>query len=163
MARLLSPGILAGALVVALATSGCSSSKSTSSAVSSPPAATSAAPSTAASMAPSTAASMAASAAASASTSGGATTVTVTETEFALHLSQSTFSPGAYTFVAKDSGQVSHALAISGPGVPTAQTATIGPGGSANLSVTLQKGSYELWCPVDSHKSLGMDTHITVS
>jgi uncharacterized cupredoxin-like copper-binding protein len=89
--------------------------------------------------------------------------VTVTETEYALQLSQTSFKPGTYTFMAKDAGHVSHALAISGPGVPTAQTSTIGPGSSANLTVTLQKGSYELWCPVDSHKGLGMDTHIQVS
>ncbi|WP_052441310.1 hypothetical protein [Streptacidiphilus anmyonensis] len=145
------PGLVAVALVAAVMTAGCSSSKSSSAA--SPPAA----PSTA------TGASGPASASGTAGAAGAATTVTVTETEYALHLSQSSFAPGSYTFVAKDDGHVSHALAISGPGVPTTQTSTLDPGGSANLTVTLQKGSYELWCPVDSHKSLGMDTHIQVS
>jgi uncharacterized cupredoxin-like copper-binding protein len=29
--------------------------------------------------------------------------------------------------------------------------------------VTLQTGTYEIWCDVDSHKSLGMDLTITVT
>ncbi|MDQ6657996.1 MAG: hypothetical protein M3Z00_07200 [Actinomycetota bacterium] len=29
--------------------------------------------------------------------------------------------------------------------------------------MTLQKGTYELYCPVGNHKQMGMDTHITVS
>ncbi|WP_370065566.1 hypothetical protein [Streptacidiphilus sp. MAP5-3] len=85
------------------------------------------------------------------------------ETEFKLTLSTTAFKPGAYTFVAQNAGTVSHALAISGPGVPTHQTPILSPGGKADLSVTLKPGSYELWCPVDGHKALGMDTHITVS
>jgi uncharacterized cupredoxin-like copper-binding protein len=152
MPRLLTPGqlrlgLLAGALVVSAVTTGCSSSKSsTSSPQSNPPAATASA----------------ATAPAGSAAAGGATTVTVTENEFSLQLSQTSFTPGHYTLVAKNTGHVSHALAIAGPGVPMTQTATIDPGGSANLTVTLQKGAYELWCPVDSHKSLGMDTHIQV-
>jgi uncharacterized cupredoxin-like copper-binding protein len=147
MPRLLTPGqlrlgLLAGALVVSAVTTGCSSSKSSaSSSQSNPPAATGSARPTVA---------------------GGTTTVTVTENEFSLQLSQTSFTPGHYTLVAKNTGHVSHALAIAGPGVPMTQTATIDPGSSANLTVTLQKGAYELWCPVDSHKSLGMDTHIQV-
>ncbi|WP_052434938.1 hypothetical protein [Streptacidiphilus melanogenes] len=145
----LRPGLVVLALLVSVATAACSSSKSSNSASQ---------PTT-----PSAAATTAAATGASAGATGGATTVTVTETEFTLHLSQTSFTPGSYTFVAKDDGHVSHALAIAGPGVPTTQTGTLDPGSSANLTVTLQKGSYELWCPVDSHKSLGMDTHIQVS
>jgi uncharacterized cupredoxin-like copper-binding protein len=101
----------------------------------------------------------------SASTSSGAaagTTVTATETDFKIALSQQTFSPGSYTFKATNSGKVPHALTIVGPGVSSMSTSNVSPGQSANLTVTLQSGSYEIYCPVDSHKSLGMDLHITV-
>jgi uncharacterized cupredoxin-like copper-binding protein len=113
---------------------------------------------------PATGTSTAVSGTASGTASGQAagTTVTVRENEYSLALSQATFTPGTYTFVATDTGQVTHALAISGPGLSTTQSAAISPGGSAKLTVTLEAGSYELWCPIDSHKSLGMDTHITV-
>jgi hypothetical protein len=39
---------------------------------------------------------------------------------------------------------------------------TIPPGGKALLTVALKAGSHELWCPVDGHKALGMDTRIQV-
>ena len=139
----------AGALLVLAALAGCSSSGG----------------STASSTAGS-AASSAASSSASATAAGGGqasgTVVTVSETEFALHLSQTSFSPGTYTFMVDDHGQVAHALAISGPGVQTTQTKVLSPGDTAQLTVALQAGSYELWCPVDGHKGLGMDTHIQV-
>jgi plastocyanin len=97
-------------------------------------------------------------------TSGQAksTAVTVTETEYALKPSRSSFTPGTYTFTVDNAGHVQHALAISGPGVPTAQTKVLSGGGKAELTVTLRAGSYELWCPVDGHKALGMDTRIQV-
>lgn len=91
------------------------------------------------------------------------TTVTVGETEYALHLSQSAFTPGHYQFVVDDQGHMQHSLAISGPGVNGQQTSTLDPGQSARLDVTLQPGTYQLWCPVDGHRELGMSTTITVA
>ncbi|MEU6285534.1 copper-binding protein [Streptomyces sp. NPDC047028] len=103
----------------------------------------------------------------SSSTSSGqahvsGTRVTVTETEYALKLSRSHFTPGTYTFVSDNAGKVTHALSIDGPGVEDAHTSNIQHGQHATLTVTLKKGSYDLYCPVDSHKQLGMDQHITV-
>lgn len=43
------------------------------------------------------------------------------------------------------------------------KTGTISGGGSTAVTVTLQNGSYEIYCPVDRHKAQGMDLHITVS
>lgn len=90
------------------------------------------------------------------------TTVTVDLSEFKLTLSQTSFPAGTYTFVAKNVGKATHALSISGPGVNGQRTSTVQPGQSANLTVTLSGGSYELFCPVDGHKENGMDTTITV-
>ncbi|NMH99425.1 hypothetical protein HF526_19210 [Pseudonocardia sp. K10HN5] len=90
--------------------------------------------------------------------------VTVTMSEFALTLSEQTFTPGTYTFVADNTGQYPHTITINGPGVQN-QSAS-GPlksGQSASLTVTLQPGSYEIWCPVGDHKAKGMTTTITVA
>jgi plastocyanin len=144
--------VLVFAVGAGLLLAGCGSSSSNAT----PPAA---APSSAA-PAPSSAASAPASAVSSAS---AGTTVTATETDFKIALSQQTFSPGSYTFKATNAGKVPHALTIVGPGVSSMSTSNVSPGQSANLTVTLQSGSYEIYCPVDSHKSLGMDLHITVS
>ncbi|MFE0511490.1 cupredoxin domain-containing protein [Streptomyces sp. NPDC058964] len=91
-----------------------------------------------------------------------AATITVTEKEYSLTLSQAQASAGTVTFVVNNAGTVEHVLAIAGPGVSTAHTSAIPPGGQARLTVTLQPGSYKLWCPVDKHKELGMDTHLQV-
>lgn len=98
----------------------------------------------------------------SASAAGEGTKVTVSEDEFNIKLDRSSFPPGAYTFVADNTGKFPHALTIDGPGISDQGTATLSPGSSGSVTVTLQNGSYEIYCPVDGHKSKGMDTHITV-
>jgi uncharacterized cupredoxin-like copper-binding protein len=96
------------------------------------------------------------------SAGGQGTMVTVDESEFKITLSTTAFSPGTYTFVAKNTGHATHSLTIAGPGLAGSTSANVSPGGSTMLTVTLQKGSYELYCPIDGHKSQGMDTRITV-
>jgi plastocyanin len=92
-----------------------------------------------------------------------ATEVTVTLTEFSIELSEQTFAPGAYEFVAEEEGELPHALSIEGPGVDSTSTEVIQPGGeSQTLTVTLQPGTYEIWCPVGNHRAQGMETTITV-
>ena len=95
---------------------------------------------------------------------GGGTKVTATETEFHIALSTSTFSAGKYTFTAVNKGQLEHSLVINGPGVNKIQTQSLlAPGQSASLTVTLSKGTYDIYCGVPGHKQQGMDVHIKVS
>ncbi|NKQ56975.1 copper-binding protein [Amycolatopsis sp. K13G38] len=90
------------------------------------------------------------------------TSVTATMTDYHIALSQTSFTPGKYTFNAVNSGKTPHALEINGPGVVNQRTpGTLQPGQSATLTVTLGTGSYELWCPIDGHKGLGMDLTVT--
>jgi hypothetical protein len=43
------------------------------------------------------------------------------------------------------------------------ETETIEPGESAELTVDLSKeGSYEIYCPIEGHRDLGMDGTLTV-
>lgn len=100
--------------------------------------------------------------AAGSGTSTPASQVTATLTEFHIALSRSSFTPGTYTFVAVNSGAATHALEITGPGLSNASTGSISPGQSTNLTVTLRTGSYDVFCPVDGHKGLGMDLTLTV-
>jgi plastocyanin len=89
--------------------------------------------------------------------------VTVRMTEFQLALPQHNLAPGTYTFTAVNAGQTEHALEIAGPDVAGKRTPIVEPGQSAKLTVTLEPGSYEMYCPVDGHKGEGMDTNLTVN
>lgn len=134
---------LAGAGLV-LAACGGSSSSGSSAAATSP--AASAAPSPAASAAP----------------AATGTPVTVTEADFKIALSPMPTTPGTYTLKIANKGQATHALEVDGPGVSDRKSDTVSPGSSTSMTVTLQKGSYEVYCPVDGHKGLGMDNHLTI-
>jgi uncharacterized cupredoxin-like copper-binding protein len=97
------------------------------------------------------------------STATGVTTVAVSEKEFSITLPQTTFTPGTYTFQVTNQGTVPHNLTIQGPGVNNQASPTLQPGQSGSVTVTLQTGSYEFWCSVDSHKDKGMDLMVTVA
>ncbi|WP_128983363.1 copper-binding protein [Streptomyces roseicoloratus] len=90
-----------------------------------------------------------------------ATRVDATLSDFRITFSQQTFEPGDYTFTARNTGRHDHALEFEGSGGEN-RSATIAPGGSTTLKVTLESGTYEVSCPVDGHKDLGMKTEITV-
>jgi uncharacterized cupredoxin-like copper-binding protein len=99
---------------------------------------------------------------ASSSDDSSAQTVTVSATEYELALSTTTFSPGTYRFRMVDDGHATHSIEIDGPGGSNQKSETAGPGGTAELTVTLQKGTYQMWCPVGNHRALGMQTTLTV-
>jgi uncharacterized cupredoxin-like copper-binding protein len=103
-----------------------------------------------------------------ASAGGGATaasgkTIDVTLKDFSIALaSTGSLAPGTYTFHVTNNGPSSHNLTINGPGLSDKATPTFAAGGSQDLTVTLQNGSYDLFCSVPGHKQAGMDTHLTV-
>jgi uncharacterized cupredoxin-like copper-binding protein len=95
--------------------------------------------------------------------SAAGTNVAVIEKEFAITLSQTTFTPGAYTFTIQNQGSFPHNLIIEGPGVDKKASTQMAGGESGSLTVDLQPGTYELWCSVDAHKAKGMALKITVA
>lgn len=92
---------------------------------------------------------------------GPGTRVTAELSDFHIKLSTEKFQPGQYTFTAKNTGSHDHALEIEGPGGED-RSKTVEPGRSTTLTVRLESGSYEVYCPVDGHKDRGMKTDITV-
>ena len=90
--------------------------------------------------------------------------ITATLSEWKIELSQMTIMPGSTTLNVTNAGSIPHALEIEGEGAEW-KTGLIQPGSTAALRVKLPAGTYELYCPVgnDSHKKLGMETHLTVT
>jgi uncharacterized cupredoxin-like copper-binding protein len=70
-------------------------------------------------------------------------------------------APGTYTFEATNDGGVDHALEIEGNGIEEV-TDTIAPGESASVTVDLETGTYEMYCPIGNHRDLGMSGEVTV-
>jgi uncharacterized cupredoxin-like copper-binding protein len=90
-------------------------------------------------------------------------TVQVSAKEFSITPSTMTLGrTGTYAFAVSNNGAITHAFKVEGHGVE-AKTGNISPGSSATLTVDLsQKGDYEAYCPIDGHRSKGMEAKLTV-
>ncbi len=97
--------------------------------------------------------------------SGGTVLKTVPVHEAEYKLTPNTISltkPGTYVFKGVNDGTTTHSLAVDGNGV-NARGSDISPGHTGTLKVTLAKnGTYEIFCPIDGHKALGITGTITV-
>jgi len=83
--------------------------------------------------------------------------------EWMVTLSEATVRTGPVTFTITNGGSVPHAFEVEGPGMER-ETRLIQPGDSATLALTLQPGTYKVYCPVGrgSHQKLGMETQLKV-
>ena len=91
----------------------------------------------------------------------GSQAITVTETEYKLDM-PSTVPSGQVTFHIVNNGTMPHNLEVEGQGVEQKLPANLTPGQSGDLTVNLTPGKYEVYCPVDGHKDLGMKLDLTV-
>jgi uncharacterized cupredoxin-like copper-binding protein len=101
------------------------------------------------------------SAAASSGSTGGS--LTLTETEFKITPASPTVAKsGKITITVKNSGKITHALAVQTPS-GLVKTASIAPGATATLTVNATKaGKYTFFCPIDMHRKLGMQGTLVV-
>ena len=89
--------------------------------------------------------------------------VRVTLSEWKVELSAASVATGPVTFTITNAGTIPHAFEVEGHGIEK-ETKIIQPGTSTTLTLTLKPGTYEVYCPVgsDSHKKLGMESHLQV-
>jgi plastocyanin len=109
----------------------------------------------------SAASSSAATSSAPASDTAGST-LTATEDDFSIALSSDSVAPGTYAVTVDNAGRATHSLSIKGPGGVDMTSDTLQGGDSTTMTVTLEAGEYEVWCPIANHKAMGMDTTLTV-
>jgi uncharacterized cupredoxin-like copper-binding protein len=60
----------------------------------------------------------------------------------------------------KGSG-IPHAIAVEGHGLDK-DGKTVKPGGTSQVTLTLKKGTYDFYCPVDGHRAAGMKGKLVV-
>src|SRR5437899_4322842 len=89
--------------------------------------------------------------------------VNVRLSEWKVELSQQTIATGAVRFAVTNAGSIPHGFEVEGQGIEK-EIETIQPGATDTLILTLQPGSYEVYCPVGegSHKKLGMEARLAV-
>jgi uncharacterized cupredoxin-like copper-binding protein len=69
---------------------------------------------------------------------------------------------GKVTVVMANPSDLPHAIEVEGNGIEI-KGQTVNKGGTSKASGDLKAGSYEFYCPVDSHKQAGMKGTLTVS
>jgi uncharacterized cupredoxin-like copper-binding protein len=99
-----------------------------------------------------------------AASAAGTHRVTIRESEFKLTPKRVHVAAGRVTFVLRNVGRFPHALTVEhgGRGGHDVSSKTIRPGQSTSFTVRLKRGRYEIYCPVDGHKGMGMVGSLTV-
>jgi uncharacterized cupredoxin-like copper-binding protein len=93
-------------------------------------------------------------------------TIQVSEKEYSLNPSTITLpKPGTYAFEVTNDGKITHAFTVeqSGGGGGETEAGDISPGSSKTVKFTFEAGKrYEMYCPIDGHKAMGMAGTISV-
>jgi plastocyanin len=69
---------------------------------------------------------------------------------------------GSVTLSMANPSSLPHAIAIKGGG-KNVKGKTVNKGGTSRVTVTLKKGTYTFYCPVDGHAAAGMKGKLIVS
>jgi plastocyanin len=92
----------------------------------------------------------------------GGKSVALTATEYTFDPADVTVdAAGKVTFTVTNDGQETHALEVEGNGIEE-ETDSIAAGDSGTLTVDLEPGEYEFYCPVDGHREQGMEGTLVV-
>ena len=92
----------------------------------------------------------------------GGESVALTATEYKFDPADVTVdAAGKVTFTVSNDGQQTHALEVEGNGVEE-ETESIAAGESGTLTVDLEPGEYEFYCPIDGHREQGMEGKLVV-
>jgi len=86
--------------------------------------------------------------------------VTVSMSEFKFTLDPASVPAGDVMFMVTNNGTIDHAFRIEQLGK---QTDTLSPGKMGDLTVNMKPGTYTIYCPVGSHRQLGMTATFTVT
>lgn len=92
----------------------------------------------------------------------GANEVQVGLTEYAINMPEQV-PAGTTRFVVTNNGSVAHNFEIEGQNLKQEFEPNLQPGETREMQVTLEPGTYTIYCPVDGHRGRGMELTLTVS
>ena len=90
-------------------------------------------------------------------------TLTATEGEMYIEVSEDALSAGNYTLEVVNEGTGTHDLVVERDGDDVASTDNIAPGDSTTLTVELEPGEYVFYCSIANHRAMGMEVTVTVT
>ena len=97
------------------------------------------------------------------STESGATVIVTLNDNSIAVADSDRIPPGPTVFTITNGGSGAHSLYIEGPGVSKApDSATLAKGATSSVSVTLQPGTYTLYCPVLNHRDNGESVTLVI-
>jgi plastocyanin len=102
------------------------------------------------------------SASASSDGSAEAQAITATEQDFSISLSEDNLKAGSYTITVVNNGSATHDLAVAEDGTTKATSDKVSPGGKTTLTVDLDAGEYVFYCPIGTHRAMGMELKVQV-
>ena len=92
------------------------------------------------------------------------TTVSLSASKSKLAFNKKTIraKKGSVTLVMANPSSSRHAVAVEGHGIDK-DGKTVGKGKTSRVTVTLKKGTYTFYCPVDGHEAAGIKGKLIVS
>ena len=93
----------------------------------------------------------------------GSQTLTATEGEMYIEVSEDALGAGSYTIEVVNDGSATHDLVVERDGSDVASTDSIAPGSSTTLTVDLEPGEYVFYCSIANHRAMGMEVTVTVT
>ena len=92
----------------------------------------------------------------------GANVVSVELVEFEIRMPDE-LPAGETTFEVTNAGETEHNFEIEGQGIEEAFEENLQPGETRSMTVDLEPGTYEVYCPVGNHAAQGMRLELTVT
>lgn len=93
----------------------------------------------------------------------GGTTLDAKLSEYKIDMPTTTVKAGLVNFRVTNSGTIEHNFQVDGQGVLKNFDNNLKPGETETLQVTLQPGTFKVYCTLDGHKDLGMLVNLTVT
>jgi plastocyanin len=87
--------------------------------------------------------------------------INASKTQLKFSTSTVRVSHGKVTLLMGNPSSTQHAIAIKGHGIRKLGK-TVGKNGTSRVTVTLKKGTYTFFCPVDGHEAAGMKGKLIV-
>ena len=88
--------------------------------------------------------------------------LSASKTQLKFNVSTIRAKKGSVTLSMANPSSLPHAIGIKGHG-KNVKGKTVNKGGTSRVTVTLKKGTYTFYCPVDGHKAAGMKGKLIVS